>query len=101
GLCATDDTCQTVSTNGDAVDERPENTGLRLWPQPASDYLQLSSDSPMRAIELFDAAGRIVRHSAVNGQRFIQLDVQGSAPGAYLLRAWTDAGPVHRRWIKR
>lgn len=101
GLCATDDTCQTVSTNGDAVDERPENTGLRLWPQPASDYLQLSSNSPMRAIELFDAAGRIVRHSAVNGQRFIQLDVQGSAPGAYLLRAWTDAGPVHRRWIKR
>lgn len=59
-----------------------------LFPNPASDRVQLTFGPNERAtaIELLDIQGRTVHHWPVNGQRTMNLEVDGMPSGVYVIR---------------
>jgi Zn-dependent metalloprotease len=73
---------------------------LSLYPNPATDQLQLSlsSGAELQAIEVFDARGaKASVRSLGNGQ----LNVSGLAPGLYLLRATDGQNTFTKHFAKQ
>lgn len=100
GVCAVDTDCQTVNVATTGMTDHADPTSFTLQPNPATDRVRLTSASPLRRVELLDATGRVVRTHAALGTTVLELDIATLRPGAFVLRAWTDAGPVQRVWMK-
>ena len=75
--------------------------GLKVFPNPTSDYFSLSYDNiqtTIKSIDLFDINGRLVK-SFTNKQ---QLDVQAIAKGVYFLKIQlTDHSQFQKKVIKK
>jgi hypothetical protein len=85
------------------VREQPEQPQVRLFPNPASEYvwlgLTLQEPVPMEAI-LFDVLGRPVAHQRIEGdlrEVWVKFDVRGLPPAAYLLSLRTPGWMLSRR----
>jgi hypothetical protein len=64
---------------------------LKMWPQPASDILHLSTDSPVQEVRVWDTAGRLVLHETWAPS----LSVSSLQPGLYLISvALQDGGHI-------
>lgn len=100
GVCATETACQTVSVAVNGVDALSAGPALHLQPNPATDRLRISTAAPLRTVQLLDATGRLVRTHAAQGATALEIDITALSPGAFVLRAWTDAGPLQRVWVK-
>ncbi len=81
-----------------AFEGRPAK--LKLYPNPASDYLQVVSESRenISKAEMFDTNGRLalVDTQMKSGKR---LDIKGLAAGTYVLRITLDNGAVEVRKV--
>lgn len=78
----------------------PENTApsFTLAPNPAQDHVRIESAVPIRNVQLLDAAGRVLE--AWNGNdRSLRLNIDGSAPGLYVVRTSTDLSSTSRTLI--
>lgn len=77
------------------IRENPAAIGAVLAPNPAtgSTSLKLATPAPGLAVNIMDAAGRVVRQvaTAINEQR-IAINVEGLAPGLYHVRATDNTG---------
>lgn len=100
GVCATDTSCQTIAVASIGIADRADLNAFSLQPNPATDHVRITAAAPIRAVQLIDATGRVVRTHAAQGTTVLDLDIAALRPGAYVLRAWTDAGPVQRVWMK-
>lgn len=68
--------------------------GLTLWPNPASNHVEVRFSTPHVTpwwLSLHDAAGRVVRSSTSGETAF---DVSSFPAGVYWVRAWTELGGV-------
>lgn len=74
-------------------------TEVRVFPSPAADALHITT-TVSGALRLFDASGRVLLHSTINGTR--TLDVSSFAPGLYSYQLVDKDGiPVAAgRWVK-
>lgn len=80
---------QDISTT---VPEGPTPTGLKVYPNPATEAVQLAGLPPGAAqLRITDATGRVVRSVAVNGPTD-RLHVEDLAPGVYLLTVGSVEG---------
>ncbi len=72
-----------------------ELTGLRVDPNPASDFFTLESYQPDRnqnsTVEFINLSGKVVSRFAWNGER-MQVDVRSFSTGLYLLKVTSKAG---------
>lgn len=74
---------------------------LQMMPNPAQSEVNFSSDSehPMLAIELYDAAGRLVQNNrSVNNNNFV-LRRNGADPGLYIAKVYFAEGVTARKLI--
>jgi hypothetical protein len=101
GVCATDTHCEGIAVATTGMAEHADPTSFTLQPNPATDRVRITSAAPMRAVELIDATGRVVRHITGKGATALELEIASLQPGVFVLRAWTDAGSVHRRMVKQ
>lgn len=69
-----------------AVPEAEEETGIRLYPNPASGAFRIDFGSPQEAssYQLFDVNGKIIRSGSVAAASHL-IDAEGLAPGLYYL----------------
>jgi hypothetical protein len=71
------------------IDDAPGTSPVSAFPNPMTDRLTIVSDGdPLRAFELHDATGRLVRSGTINAQRY-ELERNGLTPGAYVLNVRT------------
>ncbi len=72
----------------DGVADVTNVEGLRVWPVPASDELNVSGvHAGARTLTLIDASGRTIRSQRTTGSSGTQrMLIDGIAPGPYLLR---------------
>ena len=64
-----------------------QETGLFVWPNPASDHLQLRTvDNGAAHVEIMDATGRIVRDLRTTNASSMLIPVADLQPGSYVLR---------------
>ena len=70
-----------------------------VWPVPAYTSLHVAPDASAmpQALDLFDAAGRAVRHLALTGAAPVTLPVETLPAGIYMLRVTYAEGTVLRR----
>lgn len=67
---------------------------MRVWPNPARDYLSIEGEGLLRA-ELFDVSGRmVVAESLQSGSRFT-MSVSSLPAGLYILKAYAVNGLLH------
>lgn len=83
-----------------ANDPANARDAMRLYPNPAADFLEVQYDAVPHLIELIDGTGRVIRKSESphsGGHRF---DVAGLAAGVYYLRAVTHSGVLTKAFMK-
>ncbi|HCS19385.1 MAG TPA: hypothetical protein DIW47_02285 [Bacteroidetes bacterium] len=63
---------------------------VKLYPNPASSYLQVETGFDVQEVEIWNTAGQRIQAKVVNADQF-ELDLSGINPGAYLLKLkWED-----------
>lgn len=91
--CAASASKTVVVANLMLVDVREENAGssLRLFPNPAGDFVQLEWEGRALGLQVFDLQGRSVMSLPLAGQQ-AQLSLDGWANGLYFVRLLTENG---------
>jgi glucose/arabinose dehydrogenase len=77
---------------GELLDTEQLESGLELevYPNPASDQLNLRSKSPIQQLRLYDLGGNLVRSVMPNGARELSIDVQQLAAGVYFMEVMSQ-----------
>ena len=87
---------------GVGIDDR-EQSGVRLYPNPACNYIQVDMDGEaeeVSALEITDAVGRMAKRVDVF-ERSVRIDISGLPAGLYFVRANTNNGRVSIPFIKQ
>lgn len=70
-------------------DSYAEAIGLKVWPNPAKDRVQIESTEPILSASLLDLTGKtLIEQKLVRGMQIVRLD--DVPPGVYLLRCRTE-----------
>lgn len=96
GVCATDTQCEGIAVATTGMADHADPTSFTLQPNPATDRVRLISASPMRAVELIDATGRVVLSQGIDQRLHVELDLTDLPTGLFVVRAWTGSAVVTR-----
>ena len=72
---------------------------VKVYPNPASEFIRIESDNTLQQVELYDFGGRLLR-SVNASENKIQLSIDQLQKGIYLLKIRTDKGITNNRIIK-
>lgn len=81
------------------IDELALGNAFTVYPNPANNEVRIaqSNDVQVKAIEIIDAQGRIVRTNAsANSNHDVVFEVSDIARGTYFVRIVTEKGLVHK-----
>jgi len=73
---------------------------VKVYPNPASEFIRIESDNTLQQVELYDFGGRLLR-SVNASENKIQLSIDQLQKGIYLLKIKTDKGITNNRIIKK
>lgn len=74
-----------TSKEGSGIaDVTADQNGIKAWPVPATDYINVEAESQIESLELYNAAGALVRTATAN-----RINVTTLAPGFYFLTVRT------------
>lgn len=81
------------------VEQIEEPATIKLFPQPAKDWLTIDLEQPAEHVTIYTMSGTIVRslHNLTNNQ----VPVQDLTPGVYLLEVEQDGQRFHARFNKQ
>lgn len=75
---------------------------LRVYPNPAQDFLQIESEIVVTKIVLFDASGKMVfMQELASPSKFVQLDLNKFSAGLFIVEVTTVDGVVNYRFLKQ
>ena len=77
-----------------SVREETASFRLRVQPNPATDELQLISNTSISHIEVFNMVGACVRQVRISNERVVRIDVSGLSDGVYLINAYNLNGKL-------
>jgi len=76
-----------------SVDNIKTVSPIQVYPNPATDFLNVIADSGIKEIEMFSLSGAVVYKSVHNGMlSHIMFNLSGLSPGLYILQANTNDG---------
>lgn len=90
----------TFSATVTDVAEIGKNAVLNLFPNPASDLLQLQCSSPIQKLSLCDVAGTTLHIQEAQDSQSLDLDIRNLASGIYFVRIETQEGISTRKFVK-
>jgi hypothetical protein len=73
---------------------------VAVYPNPASDLLQVEGTTRIEYYEMYDITGALLRHATVGRDSFT-LDLEALPAGTYLLKTISEGGVQTHRFIKR
>ena len=73
---------------------------MSLYPNPATDMLQVESTERIEQYEVYDITGALVRRDFV-GHNAFNLDIEALSVGTYLLKLTSESGVQTRRFVKQ
>jgi hypothetical protein len=93
---------QIITLAAVSVPETAEVDGVRLFPIPVADVLNVDlGDVQADELVVLDATGRVAARHGVNGEALLQLDVQALEAGHYLVSIRQRGQEVgSRRFVK-
>lgn len=73
-----------------------KNTGLKVYPNPVSDILNINSDSKIKSVKIYDLSGKNVLETEKSS-----INVSGLTSGTYIVTAQTENGIQSSKIIKK
>ncbi|MCR9171846.1 MAG: T9SS type A sorting domain-containing protein [bacterium] len=98
GECS--DTSSCVNVDFSSLPELSE-TSVSVYPNPATEKLQVSWSGEVNKIQLVDLSGRIVWESASTSGQNLEIDVSKLAKGVYELHLLNDRSFVTKKVVKK
>ena len=83
-----------VSLPTNAKERLSRDLGLKTFPNPASDHLNISAKKPLRSIQLMDLNGRVLYQVSNIDRKEFQIAGEGYSKGMYLLKMRFDEGEL-------
>jgi hypothetical protein len=80
------------------INDPDAGANLHLYPNPAKESLNLSADSRMLDITVFNAVGQMVDHNSVNSMNYT-LNTSSYQPGVYFVQISSDKGSTTRKFV--
>jgi PKD repeat protein len=98
--CATNfvDSIEVINTAG--IEKNNGNAQMEIWPNPASDYLNLSSVPLITEVDLFNGLGQNVFSQKVMENQ-LRIDLNQLTEGVYYIRVLTQSGSAEGRFLIR
>lgn len=85
----------TVVPGPSGIKENELSGQLKVYPNPATDKLQIQTDLQLKDIEVADITGRLLYITTAK-----TIDCSGFANGVYFIRATTEKGIIIKKFIK-
>jgi hypothetical protein len=82
------------------IDDVETAKAVKVYPNPASDFIRIESENTLQQVELYDFGGRLLR-SVNASENKIQLPIDQLQKGIYLLKIKTNKGITNNRIIKQ
>jgi hypothetical protein len=82
-----------------AVEEFRAGSVLSIYPNPAGDFVTITSDSWLMSVSLYDLQGRLLMTKPGEGEK-CEIDIRHLKKGAYLVRVSTSAGTYTEKIVK-
>ena len=73
---------------------------VRVYPNPASEELNVASDYNILNVEIFDAMNRLVEEREVNAKS-VRISLAQRSAGVYFIKVRTDRGSTMRKFVIR
>lgn len=86
--------CGTLSTDNN-IDS---DNGLKIYPNPATTKITLSSTIAMDKVEIYDITGKVVK-SQLLGKSVAEVSVSGLSRGVYLLSISSQRGKTNKKLV--
>ena len=80
--------------------EEQEFYDIKMFPNPASDIMNITSSETISEIEIVNALGQMVLRTEVNADKAV-CDVEGLTNGIYVVRIQVLGAEIHRKFIKK
>ena len=85
-----------------SVDESGSGSQIRLYPNPATDEIQLTSDQSIESVSVINILGANIRTIGKLGEYNTAISLEGIEPGIYFLEVQTsDKQKLVKRFVKR
>lgn len=88
-----------LDPNGFSLEELTPDL-VRVYPQPANEWIQVEADREIKSIVLVDLNGRMLKKWTPNDAS-VRLDVSSEIAGYYFIRVETESGIVVKKCILR
>ena len=82
----------------EGVDLPTLDTETKLMPNPATDWVKVTSDKELRYIEIFDLQGRLLQNEVLHGNE-ADVDISRLSAGTYCARILTIEGRTARKLV--
>lgn len=83
-----------------SIEDNIKNIDVRFYPNPTTDYFNITSEAMIQSVELYDISGRLVRTSLVNDFETRQ-NVGNLTNGVHILKIKTQEGEVIGKIVKK
>lgn len=70
-------------------------TNIKIYPNPAKDFINITSDKAVKSVEIYDVLGRSIKVDFSN-----KINVSQFSKGNYILKIKTDSGDIIEKFIK-
>ena len=87
-----------VKNQSSSISEITNNNGLEIYPNPTTDFLNISSDFKVERLEVYDINGRM--KLKVENKQFEKVNLQNLKEGTYLLYLKTNEKIFVKKVIK-
>jgi hypothetical protein len=79
----------------------PESFGLIVYPNPATNILNIQANAEIQYLRIYTSSGVLVRNYTLKGKGMTGLDIRSFPKGMYILQAEGVEGGCQRLWIKQ
>ncbi|MDR1346547.1 MAG: T9SS type A sorting domain-containing protein, partial [Bacteroidales bacterium] len=93
------DTCIEVRTTV-GINDISLASGVKLYPNPASDQLTIEMESRFNTVEVINTLGQVVYRADLIDKKKV-IDVTDYSAGMYYVKLQGDAGMVTRKFVKK
>ena len=88
--------CSNTATSNILVDDclgvNESNIVLQLYPNPSSGIVQISGNTAIQKVEVYDKIGKLVKVQIVDNSSAVEVDLSQFATGVYTIRVNTNQG---------
>jgi hypothetical protein len=83
-----------------SIEDTPQ-VSVIVYPNPASDFLNIKSDTPICSFEIYDALGRLVKYQTEMFDTENIIDVSSLTYGIYFIKLHTTNGIAEHKVVIR